>query len=328
MRERLAALRDELRTSRTTLHLEPDRIERVVATALALAGQPALRPAEEPGTWIVPAFAGSWAHAAIGLEHPARPAERRPVTFDDQLAAGRTDLVLAHLGHPLVRMSLSLLRAEVWGTGRHLHRVTARYADPKLEHPTAVAHGRLVITGASGHRLHEQLIFAAVTLNGERPERLGVQASEAALALAHDTAVPASLSDQILPRLTEHAEALRAALQARAADRARQLVATLEARAQEERDHVAATLTELEATIRREAFGDHGDQLQLITGLELDAGDRAQVEQDLRSLRDRLDRIPHEIEREQAAITRRYSDPTHRLFPASVTLLVPEGARL
>ncbi len=328
MRERLAALRDELDSSRTTLHLEPARIERVVATALELAGQPPLQPAQEPGTWTVPAFSGSWAHATIGLEHPARPSERRPITFDDRLAAGRTDLVLAHLGHPLVRMSLSLLRAEVWGTGRHLHRVTVRYADHRLEHPTAVAHGRLVITGASGHRLHEQLIFAAVTLSAARPERLGVQAAEAALALAGDDAVPVTLQDRLLPRLREAAEPLRAALQARAGERARQLVTTLEARAQEERDHVAATLTELAATIRREAFGEDGTQLRLITGLELDAGDRAQVEQDLRSLRERLDRIPQEIAREQAAITRRYRDPTHRLFPAAVTLLVPEGARL
>ena len=49
MRERLAALRDELHESRTTLHLQPERVERVVATALALARQPALTPGAEAG---------------------------------------------------------------------------------------------------------------------------------------------------------------------------------------------------------------------------------------------------------------------------------------
>ena len=68
--------------------------------------------------------------------------------------------------------------------------------------------------------------------------------------------------------------------------------------------------------------------MQLITGLELDAGDRRQVERDVASLRARLDAIPHEIATEQAAIAGRYADPAHRLFPAAVTLLVPEGARL
>ncbi len=328
MRERLAALRDELAASRTTLHLEPERVQRVVTTALALAGQQALEPGAEPGTWVVPALTGSWSRATIGLEHPARADERRPVTFDHELARERTDVVLAHLGHPLVRMALALLRAEVWGTGHHLHRVTVRYAEHRLGVPVAVAHGRLVITGASGHRLHEQLIFAGLRLGEGRPERLGVQETESALELAHSTAVPATLADRLVPQLVAAAEPLRAALQARAGDRARQLVATLSARAREEQQHVEATLNELAATIRREAFGEHGDQLQLITGLELDAGDRAQVERDLRSLRARLDLIPEEITREQAAIARRYADPTHRLFPAAVTLLVPEGVRL
>jgi hypothetical protein len=216
----------------------------------------------------------------------------------------------------------------VWGTGHHLHRVTIRYADPSLRAPVAVAHGRLVITGATGHRLHEQLIFAGLRLTGDRPERLGVQETDDALALAHDTAVPPTLADRLVLSLAASAEPLRAALQARAGDRARQLTETVARRAAEEQAHVEATLNELAATIRREALGEHGDQLQLITGLELDAGDRRQVERDLQSLRARLDAIPAEITAEQAAIARRYADPAHRLFPAAITLLVPEGVRL
>ncbi len=42
----------------------------------------------------------------------------------------------------------------------------------------------------------------------------------------------------------------------------------------------------------------------------------------------RLERIPEDIERETAAIRRRYADPAPRLFPATITLLVPEGGRL
>jgi hypothetical protein len=297
-------------------------------TALALARQPALQPGVEPGTYVVPALTASWSRATIGLEHPARPDERRPITFDHEIARDRTDVVLAHLGHPLVRMALALLRAEVWGTGHHLHRVTLRYAEPRLGAPVAVAHGRLVITGASGHRLHEQLIFAGLRLSGERPERLGVGDTEAALALALETPVPSVLRDQLVPRLQANAEALRAALQARAGDRARQLTATLAARAQDEQQHVAATLSELAATIRSKLSGEHGDQLLLFTGLELDAAERQQAERDLRSLTARLDAIPEQIEAEQAAIARRYAEPAHRLFPAAVTLLVPEGVRI
>ena len=328
MRERLSSLRDELTESRTVLHLEPERVQRVVGVALALAGQPPLAPGPEPGTWIVPGLTGSWTRAAIGLEHPADPERRRAITFDHELAGNRTDLVLAHLGHPLVRMSLALLRAEVWGTGNKLNRVTLRSAELVLGgDPVAVAHGRLVITGATGHRLHEQLIFAGLRLRPDGPERLGVQATEAALVCALDSAVPVAREETAAAQLTASADALRAALQARAADRARQLTTTLSARAADEQAHVEATLDELAETIRREAFGEQGDQLLLVTDLELDAGDKRQVERDVQALRARLDAIPAEIESEQRAIADRYAEPTHRLFPAAVTLLVPAEGR-
>jgi hypothetical protein len=327
MRERLGHLRDELAASRTTLHLQPDRIQRVVATALDLARQPALQPGEEPGTFVVPALTASWSRAIVGLEHPAHPDVQRPITFDPDIAKGRTDLVLAHLGHPLVDLATALLRKEVWGQGGHLNRVTVRYADRSVGVPTAVAHGRLVITGATGHRLHEELIFAGLKLT-PTPERLGVQDTERVLAAGRDRPVPSSLSDRLILDVQAGAPALRSALQTRAQDRARQLTTTLENRAVQDQEHIAATLNELAETIRREAFGESGDQMQLITGLELDAGDRAQVERDRESLAARLDAIPGEIKAEQAAIAHRYADPTHRLFPAAVMLLVPEGVQL
>ena len=328
MRERLAALRDDLHESRDDAAPAARARERVVATALALARQPPLTPGAEPGTWVVPALTGSWSRATIGLEHPARPDEQRPITFDHDIARNRTDVVLAHLGHPLVRMALALLRAEVWGTGNHLHRVAARYADAALGAvPVAVAHGRLVITGATGHRLHEQLIFAGLRLAAGRPERLGVEATDAALATGRDQAIAADAARPPRARACRRTptRCARRCRPARATVPA-QLTATLASRARDEQAKVEATLTELAATIRREAFGEHGDQLQLITGLELDAGDRRQVERDVQSLRARLDAIPREIAAEQAAIARRYAEPDVPLVPGRRDAARPRGS--
>ena len=86
----------------------------------------------------MPALTKSWARATEGLleklEREGEEPRRRPVTFDSATAKGRHDIVLAHLGHPLVNMSARLLRAAVWSRHTGLHRVAAVVSDdPALE---------------------------------------------------------------------------------------------------------------------------------------------------------------------------------------------------
>ena len=52
--------------------------------------------------------------------------------------------------------------------------------------------------------------------------------------------------------------------------------------------------------------------------------EREQSQRDLDALRRRLGEIPDEIEREVAAVRRRFTDPESHIFPAAVTILVPE----
>ncbi len=61
------------------------------------------------------------------------------------------------------------------------------------------------------------------------------------------------------------------------------------------------------------------EQLSLFTEPE-----REQSQRDLDALRRRLDEIPEEIEREVEAVRRRFTDPECHLFPAAVTILIPE----
>ena len=322
----LERLHGRLEQSREELGLEPTRVERVVATALERAGEPALAPEGRQGIHRVPAFASaSWAPAHEGLAHPVTGVPR-PITFDHDVAAGDRGVVLAHLGHRLVQLSLALLRSAVWDDhGIDLRRVTVRYADPGVViEPTAIAHGRLVVTGAAGHRLHEELIAAAVRLPGDgRPGRLNVGETVSALAAARSVAVPGPLADRIGRSVAEHRDGLRAALEARSRERSQSLERTLAERATKDATDARTILEELRESIEAELrSGPRDVQLSLE-----DESEREQYRRDADAMRRRLEDIPGEIDAEVAAIGRRFAEPTPRLFPVAISVLVPQTGK-
>ena len=162
---------EQLKDSREQLNLSPENIQAVTEIALGLARQPALRPhAAIAGAYVLPPLAGSWRQASRGLHHPYTQ-KSRPIVFDHELAREHgDDIVLAHLNHPLVQISLRLLRAEVWSAGANtrLNRVTARevpnHALPGNA-PAVIAHARLVVIGGDYQRLHEEIITAGGILH-------------------------------------------------------------------------------------------------------------------------------------------------------------------
>jgi hypothetical protein len=97
----------------------------------------------------------------------------------------------------------------------------------------------------------------------------------------------------------------------------------LEERMAEDIRNVRAVLTDLEKRIRERLHSIEQEAQQLT--LLFDVVEKQQFEQDAQSLRRRLDEIPGEIEREVAAIIRRYASPTERVFPAAVMILEPVG---
>ena len=107
------------------------------------------------------------------------------MVFDHEKAKGRDDVVLAHLNHHLVTMSLRLLRAEIWSpdTRRKLYRVTARTVSSlALDTPAVIAHARLLILGGDSQRLHEELMTAGGYLREGRLVRMNVGQVQRALA--------------------------------------------------------------------------------------------------------------------------------------------------
>jgi len=321
LREQLQKLTEQLQETQRELRLSPANIQNVVETGLALAGQPALRPAGSPGAFNLPALTGSWSLCAEGLAHP-HTKQVRPIVFDHTLAVGRDDVVLCHLNHRLVQMCLRLLRAEIWSqTGtRKLNRFTTRLVpDTSLQTPAVIIHGRLLVLGGDNQRVHEELIIAGGQLREGRFSRMGVTETQAAYAAAEATAAPGFVEDKLKELWAKIEAPLLQALDARMVERTKNLQKFLDDRSEREVANFTAVMGELERSIR-ETLADKDDaQMQFDWSVE----EKQQRERDLGGLRARLAEIPDELKLETEHLRARYRDPQPRLFPVAVTFLVP-----
>lgn len=342
LREQLEKLAAQLHETQHELNLTPDHIENVVRVGLELAGQPALIPVEVPGIWPdstgvrktcpvfrVPTMSNSWAQCTDGLAHP-HTKKIRPIVFDPALAAGRDDVVLAHLNHRLVQMCLRLLRAEIWSFGnqaKHLSRVSACVVDDAaLTHPVVIAHGRIVVLGGDNHRLHEEVITAGGAFIEGRFQRMNVGETKAALAAATNVPVPPAIESRFQNLWVKHQDALMSALDARKVDRTKNLEKHLDELAEKEVNKLTTVMTELQRAIQAEL--DRKDAPQMMLDLGGDEPGKQQRERDLAALRRRLKEIPEEIQRESGHIRSRFTNPAARLFPVAVTWLIPRRAVL
>ncbi len=332
LREQIERLHEQLQESRRELYLTPENVQAVVEIALELAGQPPLQReilhdpnGEKPGieVFYLPQLRGSWAACTEGLEHPYTH-RMRPVVFDHEQARGRDDVVLAHLNHRLVTMSLRLLRAEIWSPGawRKLHRVTARIV-PRLalDTPAVIAHARLLLLGGDSQRLHEELIAAGGYMREGRLVRMNVGQVQQALAAARSEPVSPQVQQRLQELWPEQRDPLMQALEARMKERAGSLKNLLDERAHKEMSDITAILSELRTNILAELRQPEVVQLQLAG---FSTAEREQFERNMSTLEERVEQIDAEIEQERAAIRKRYADPQPRLFPVAVTYLVPE----
>jgi len=325
--KQIGDLLEQYRETQRELRLSPDNIRKVVEVGLALADQPALVPIQHPSgkpVFMLPALKHSWAACGEGLEHP-HTKDIRPITFDHSAADGRDDIVLVHLNHRLVQMSLRLLRAEVWSVkGRkRLHRITARLVpDHVLNSPAVVAHARLVIIGGDSHRLHEEVIVAGGMLKEGRFSRLNLGELDKILSTAMNDEAFEPMEKRLLELWDRFSTALSLSLEARMKDRTSGLQKKLGERADKEAADIKSILLELKKAIDTELDEPEYQQLTLF-----DDQERDQFERNKNFLRERSKAIPAEIERETAAIKSRYADPQPRMFPVAVTFLVPERMR-
>lgn len=130
------------------------------------------------------------------------------------------------------------------------------------------------------------------------------------------------VSDAVKDRLRSlwpnHKDNLLRALEARMRDRTETLQSRLDERANREVSNMQAVLDELQASIRAQLH-EQPSQIELFSTPE-----KEQFERDRSALERRLSELPQEMEHEESIIRARYANPSPRLFPVSVTYLVPE----
>ena len=334
LNRRLTELSRTYAERKVEMHLTPGNARRVVDAALTLTAQPPLVEVGDPGTdapvFTVPALGPAWQPALQGLDTRLEPGVLRPITFDESAVVNRNDLVHIHLGHALMRRSTRLLRSALFGVESPVHRVTAVVVEG-LPQSCVAAVSRLVLVGRGGLRLHEEVFLTGIRMRGQAMAEAKVEeVLDAALDAEHLTlagdAVRAALAQEwnadgsrlrtrLLTAMTRKAasrqEKVAEALDARrTADvaRAREIFGAFRANLRESRERLAAQIRTQEEML----FTD--DQ-------------QKQRRRDLDAMRNRLESLDEEEQREVAAITERYADVKPHVSAAAVVFaLTPQDA--
>lgn len=320
---------ETLAETRDSMNLTPEAMHRVVSTALEVAGQLPLLNTDTKGWYKVQTLTNVWVRAMKGLEEklPAKDREpvERPVTFDPELARGRDDVVLAHLGHPLLEMCTGLLKAAVSSEHSTVHRVTALVTeDPEVRDVLVASYARFVLVGRGGLRLHEEILHAGGWLPQHgRFRREGVTALQRILdrAVASGRAA-SSVVHRRLAEAWERAERpLLEALKVREAERRTQIANALDRHRHSEEERVVADIERFKSTLATAIERTRPDE-NMLPFSDVEA-ERRQWEADRTALGDRLTQLDTSLTAELASIEERYRDPQAHLFPIATVFVVP-----
>jgi len=329
----LTELSRTYRDRKAEMHLTPANAQRVVDTALELTSQPPLKPLEGDHpveVFEVPALGSAWQFALRGLETRLNPGVLRPVTFDEEIARDRDDIVYIHLGHALLQRSARILREALFNVDSPVHRVTAVVAQG-LPQSCVAAVSRLVLVGLGGLRLHEEVFLTGIRLRGSAMAEAKV---EQVLDRALDAQDLVLAGEEVRRRLADQWNADGAPLRTR-------LLTAMDQKARSHQERVIDTLykrCDSDIARAREIFAAFRVNLQESRD-RLDREIRSEEEKlfpddqqrqrqhDLAGMIDRLASLDDEERREVNAISARYADiKPHVTAAAVVFALTPEDA--
>lgn len=356
---RLTELEQGFEESRAEMHLEPDNLRRVVDTALRLDHQLPLIAADyepddphgehaeefavrllpgiddrslQPGAeaFRVPPLSRPWQQTLKGLYTRLEPDLARPITFDQDAAAGRDDLVYVHLGHPLVQKAQRLLRSALWSTSSPLNRVTGVVVDG-LSESFVAAVARMVLVGRGGVRLHEDVFLAGVRLRGrEMAEARAEEALEQALDGSGLELAPKAVLERLCRLWNSDEQPLRVRLEERMGSLAErrhiEVEDQLKRRQTADADRARKIYEAFRVNLRESLAAMRRAEEEEAAKLFADDQQRQRI-RDIQAMQDRLAELDDEEAREVQAIHERYADvKPHTSAAAVVFALTPADA--
>ncbi|MEI5584299.1 MULTISPECIES: DISARM system SNF2-like helicase DrmD [unclassified Agromyces] len=333
----LTRLAERLEGSRDRMHLHGGNLMRVLEEGLRISGQPPLVEVDDPREeaelyQVPPGLSRTWVPALAGLDTRLAPGVLRPITFDEERARQQSDVVYAHLGHPLIQRAARELRGKVWSRDT-IRGVSAVVVDG-LDQSLAAAVVRLVLVGEGGTRLHEEVFLAGTRIS--KNQAIGIDRAEALLTTTLDGARLAAPGQSTLQRLVSHwntdaghPEGIGArvadAVTDRAERRMRQVANDLQTRRNADLAAVDQIFDRFRSTLEgtlaaaEEARRAGEDMLFQL------AEEKQQREKDLDRVRNRLSALDGEQHDERESIERRYRDvQAHTFVAALVFALTPE----
>jgi superfamily II DNA or RNA helicase len=335
VRDELTKLEDQLEDTLSRLHVRPENLLRVVETALSIDHQPVLVPRtdKKSGTTVyeVPKLALGWSVSLDSLTTRLDRETQRDITFAPAVNEGRQDLVLVHLGHPLVQHSARILRAALWRKDSTLSRVTA-VAVPGLKEPVVAALSRLVRVGKGGIRLHEEVFLAGVRVKGKT---LGEDASETLLEEHLDGKNLQSLSETQLKAIAKEWNAesspssipnrLRNAIGARKQKRLDEVKVLLTAREIEDVNRVNEIFNRFDYLLKK-SLEQAANDAEFAEGQLFDE-EKIQRAKDIAKWSQRREMLAEERSRELEKVKRRYQEVEPYEFSAALVFAYPSEVK-
>lgn len=327
----LTRLAERLEESRDRMHLHEGNLLRVFEEGLRISGQPRLVEVDDPREEarlfeVPPGLSRTWVPALAGLNTRLAPDALRPITFNEERARHQTDVVYAHLGHPLIQRAARELRGQVWTRTDHVRGVSAVVVDG-LDQSFAAGVARLVLVGEGGTRLHEEVFLAGTRLS--RRQELGIEKAEDLLASALDGTRLTRPSDGVLAKLaadwsteTDAVDGIRSRVNAAIQRRAERLGNEVEADLRERRDAdlsavsaiFAGFRSTLESTLAAAEEARRTGEEMLFQLPE----EKKQRDDDLKRVRLRLSHLEDELHTERDGVERRYRDVQAHTFVAAL----------